>query len=117
MSGDASTDAEHLANLRLLLGILADADGARRGLASTVEQTEETTRWYRARFDLLRRQDLERFLASAQLSEAEFVDHMRTFSNIAIALRTHSDEVERRMARYQAIFSVRDWLLRREADR
>jgi hypothetical protein len=111
----AHPDAEHLASLRLLLGILADADCARRRLTSTREQTEETLRWYRARFDLLHRRDLERFLAAAHLGEAELIEHMRTFTNISIAQGVHGEEVDRRMPRYQGIFRVRDWLVQRES--
>jgi hypothetical protein len=108
------SDVDSLARLRLLLGVLADSDCERRGRLASAGETEETLRWYRARFNLLRRRDLESFLATAKLDEAELVRHMQTFSNIALAQETHREEVARRMDRYKAVFSVRDWLIRRE---
>jgi hypothetical protein len=106
--------ARGLASRRLLLAFLADAECERLGQVSTVAQTQETLRWYRARFDLLRRRDLEAFLDSARLGEAELWGHMRTLSNIAQAQRRHKQLVEHLSPRYQAIFSVRDWLIERE---
>lgn len=107
--------ADALASRRLLLGVLADAECERRGVVSTAAQVDETLRWYRAHFGLLRRRDLEGFLAATRLREEELVGHMRTFSNIALAQRLHKQVVDGLFPRYRAIFSARDWLLRREA--
>lgn len=108
-------EAKGLASRRLLLALLADAECERLGLVSTEAQTEETLRWYRARFGLLRQRELRAFLDAVRLDEAELVGHMRTLSNIAQAQRRHKQRVEHLTPRYQAIFSVRDWLIQRES--
>jgi hypothetical protein len=110
------SDVEGAARLKVLLGLLADADCRRRGLVGSHDEAQATLRWYRARFGLLKRDDLIRSLDSVGLTETEFVDQMRTLTHVTTAMRVHEDELQHRLPRYRAIFSVREWLLLRESE-
>ena len=103
-----------VASRRLLLAVLADEEAARLGQPSTPAEVDAMARWYRARHELLRRRDLEAFLAAVGLREEAFMDHMRSLANVAAAQRRHMPRIEALIPRYRAIFSVRDWVVERE---
>ncbi|MFO0552968.1 MAG: hypothetical protein U0271_31565 [Polyangiaceae bacterium] len=99
---------------RVLMGILARHEAERAGVAITREDVEVMTRWFRARFDLLRREDVEAFLDFAGLSRADFSRAMRTFATVEAVEAHHAAHIAEELPTYRATLSVRDFILRRE---
>ncbi|HET6582976.1 MAG TPA: hypothetical protein VFG69_06010 [Nannocystaceae bacterium] len=114
-AGDGRSEVDEAARLKVLLGLLADADCRRRGLVCSPDDARATLRWYRARFGLLQRGELIRSLAAVGLTETELDVQVRTLTHVTTAMRVHAEELQRRLPRYRAIFSVREWLLLRES--
>ncbi len=94
---------------RVLLGVLVDAEAARLQLEPTRAQLAETTRWFRAQFDMRQRADVEDFLAFAGLDLRELSAQMRTFSNISEVGAARDGDVARLLPRYRGIQRVGDW--------
>lgn len=99
---------------RLLLGLLAERQHERLGLRTTDRGVAETTRWYRARFGLLRATDLDAFLRSCGVSRHDFDQQMRSFHTIDQMDAHHDSRIQQRLGDYEALFSVADWVLQRE---
>lgn len=99
---------------RVLLGILAEEERARRGLIVDSASIEEAARWYRARFDLLRRQDMLRFLQDSDITERDFGIVMRTFATVDLLELQYDEHIASEVARHGAVLGVRDWVLRNE---
>ncbi len=101
---------------RVLMGVLAAHEAERVGLVVSAGEVATMTRWFRARFDLLSRDEVERFLAFAGLTHAEFSHAMRSFATIEAVQEHHAQRIESELSRYRAILGVRDWILRREEE-
>ncbi|MCH9680759.1 MAG: hypothetical protein K0V04_04925 [Deltaproteobacteria bacterium] len=102
------------ARKHVLLGLLATAEHERLALPRRQQQLDATTRWIRARFDLLRPSDVVDFLPEVGLSAADFADHMRTLHDIARVQEHYHARIDQRLPRYRAVFGAGDWLLRQE---
>jgi hypothetical protein len=94
---------------RILLGVLVDAEIDRLGLGATPQQLDATTAWFRRRFDMIRRCDVEEFLAFAGLDVAALTAQMRTYAHIHLMQTHHAAEVARRMPSYRALLRLDDW--------
>ncbi len=99
---------------RILLGLLAGQQRARLGLAVDGDRLAATTRWVRARFDLIGSQRLRSALLHVGATPQAFEQQMLTFHDIDRLYEHHAARIDRRLASYRAVFCVRDWLLRRE---
>lgn len=90
----------------VLLRQLAVAEAERLGLAPSEEQIRETTRWFRASFDL---RELERFAAwlrHAGLDWPRFHDMMIEMSTLTLVLAHHGEAIDARMADHLAMHTV-----------
>lgn len=99
---------------RLLLGVLAERQHARLDLPLSETGVAETTRWYRARFGLLRAADLDAFLGDCGVSRPDFDAQMHSFHRIDQLYTHHERRIAQRLPDYEALFSVADWVLQRE---
>jgi hypothetical protein len=94
---------------RILLGVLVDAEAERLGLRATAAQLAATTTWFRTRFELITRTDVEDFLAFAGLDVAALTAQMRTYTNLALVQHHHAADVARRVPAYQALCRLDGW--------
>ncbi len=99
---------------RILLGVLVDQEAERLGLRATRQQLDATMAWFRTRFDMPRRTDVEEFLAFAGLDLATLTAQMRTYTNIHLVQERYTAEVQRRLPSYQALLQLEDWHRDRE---
>ena len=102
------------ARLRVLLGLLAEEERARRELAVPTADVLAKTRWYRARMGLARAREFDAYLDFVGLTPADFRAQMHTLCSVAAVGRLREREVSARLPRYCGVFSARDWLRRRE---
>lgn len=102
------------ARKRILLRILAEREAQRLGLAVTPARVQELARWFRGRFDLLTRADMEAFLAASGLSLAQFTRTMQAMAALDAVQRHHARDIEAELPTHTAIMSVRDFILLRE---
>jgi hypothetical protein len=101
----------------VLLRQLAIAEAKRLGIAPSEEQIRETTRWFRASFDL---REVDRFVAwlrHAGLDWSRFQKMMIEMSTLNLVLAHHCDAIDVRMADHLAMHTVHgfgDWLRSQE---
>jgi hypothetical protein len=100
---------------RVLMAILTREEMARAGLHIEHAELEAMARWFRGRFDLLTRGDLQSFLGFAGLSHADFDTALRDFIAIGTIEATRVAQIDGELPRYRAMLSVRDYLLRKES--
>lgn len=99
---------------RVLMGLLAEHEAERLGLAVSDEAVAAASRWLRGRFDLLRRDELLGFLDFAGLSVDEYGRALRTLTTLDAVQRHHAAAIDAALPRQRALLSVREWLLRKE---
>ena len=87
---------------------------SRLGLAVTPARVQELARWFRGRFDLLTRADMEAFLAASGLSLAQFTRTMQAMAALDAVQQHHARDIEAELPTHTAIMSVRDFILLRE---
>lgn len=102
------------ARKRVLLRLLAQREAERLGLTPPPARVQEVARWFRARFDLLRRAELEAFLGFAGLDEGRFAGLMRSMAALDAVQRHHAPAIELALCDHVAVMSVRDFMLLRE---
>lgn len=102
------------ARKRVLLRLLAEREAQRLGLTIPAARVQEVARWFRARFDLLTRADMEAFLAAAGLSPAQFTRTMQAMATLDAVQRHHAEAIAAALPVHGAIMSVRDFMLLRE---
>jgi hypothetical protein len=99
---------------RALTSILARHEAERIGLVVSAESVAQVTRWYRARFELLKRSDVDDFLTFAGIDHADFSKVMRSFATIDELELHHQARIQTEIPAYRAVLSAREWRLRRE---
>ena len=90
----------------VLLRQLAMAEAERLGISPSEEQVRETTRWFRASFDL---RSVERFavwLAQAGLDLPQFQRMMFEMTTLTLVLGHHGEAIDARMADHLAMHTV-----------
>jgi len=102
------------ARKRVLLRLLAEREAARLGLEVPTTRVQEVARWFRARFDLLTRADMDAFFAASGLTLAQFTRTMQAMATLDAVQRHHAGEIEANLHNHRAIMSVRDFILLRE---
>lgn len=102
------------ARKRVLLRLLAEREAQRLGLTVGPDQVQTLARWFRARFDLLTRADMEAFLAASGLTLAQFTRTMQAMAALDAVQRHHAGEIEANLPNHRAVMSVRDFILMRE---
>jgi hypothetical protein len=102
------------ARKRVLLRLLAEREARHLGLTVGPDRVQELARWFRARFDLLTRADMEAFLAASGLTLAQFTRTMQAMATLDAVQRHHAAEIEAQLPNHRAIMSVRDFILLRE---
>lgn len=99
---------------RVLTSILARNEADRIGLVVSPESVAQVTRWYRARFELLTRSDVDDFLAFAGIDHADLSKVMRSFTTIDELELHHQAQIQAEVPLYRAVLGAREWRLRRE---
>ncbi|MEZ4447977.1 MAG: hypothetical protein R3B09_00775 [Nannocystaceae bacterium] len=99
---------------RVLMGVLAEHEAQRLGLVVGDEAVAAASRWFRGRFDLLRKDDMIGFLEFAGLDLAEYTRAIRALTTLDAVQRHHAPAIDAGLPRQRALLSVREWLLRKE---
>jgi hypothetical protein len=102
------------ARKRVLLRLLAEREAHRLGLEVPPARVQEVSRWFRGRFDLLTRADMDAFFAASGLTLAQFTRTMQAMAALDAVQRHHAREIEDNLPDHRAIMSVRDFILLRE---
>jgi parvulin-like peptidyl-prolyl isomerase len=102
------------ARKRILLRLLAEREAQRLGIEISQSRVQELARWFRGRFDLLTRADMEAFLAASGLSLAQFTRTMQAMAALDAVQRHYTAEIEAALPAHRGVMSVRDFILLRE---
>ena len=90
----------------VLLRQLAMAEAERLGLAPSDEQIRETTRWFRASFDLRQVERFAAWLDRAGLDLPRFRRMMIEMSTLTMVLEHHGEAIDARMADHLAMHTI-----------
>lgn len=99
---------------RVLMGILAEHEAERVGLIVGDEAVAAASRWFRGRFDLLRRDDMIAYFNHAGIDAGEYTRAIRGLATLDAVQRHHAAAIDAALPRQRALLSVREWLLRKE---
>ncbi len=90
----------------VLLRQLAVAEAERLGLVPSDEQIRETTRWFRASFDLRTIESFAAWLDHAGLDLATFQKMMVEMTSLTMVLGHHAAAIDARMPDHLAMHTV-----------
>lgn len=100
---------------RVLMAILTREEMARLGVEVGAAELSAMSRWFRGRFDLMTKAEVERFLGFAGIGHADLDAALRDFVAMATIEARRATQIDAELPRYRAMLSVRDYLLRKES--